>query len=166
MFCFVARGTEIKSDKVHRPAFYSWLFRAASVILPHMESSAYLALLLWGLINPSICTVLWTCPNEALLFNCLAALCSLLWQQRLRIGRERLLGHPRLISELCLPPPSQPRWRGHQEWQTFRLGRGFCGFLDCFLCPVAGPAREESSARLTCRLQVAVHLALTARNLI
>lgn len=32
MFSYVAWGTEIKSDKAHRPAFYSWLFLTASVV--------------------------------------------------------------------------------------------------------------------------------------
>ena len=51
-----------------QPCILFWAFpHCLCCIFLHLESGAYLALLLRGLINPSICRVLWTCRNEMLL---------------------------------------------------------------------------------------------------
>ena len=86
-----------------------------------------------------------------------------------------------LPSEVCLPPPSQPKRRGTQSLPRcapslcagHRLTRARADSWAVFGAPLVEelPALvmrllwESSSARLACRLQVAVRLALTARNL-
>lgn len=61
------------------------------------------------------------------------ALCSLLWQQKLRdewMGRAKPLGHPTcwFLSSACHLPAS-PDGVGHQVWQTSGLGTGLAGLV-------------------------------------
>lgn len=68
-------------------------------------------------------------------------------------GHREAPGPPHvLISELCLPLPASPD--GGDTRCDRPLGWAEVCADSCFLCPVAGPAGEESAAELTCRLQV------------
>lgn len=132
-------------------------------------------------------------------FNCLMALCSLLWQLSLPgsvmqgwaeqgPSTQQAARATRCVAFWVLPalPPSQPICGGHVPVMecTWPVGwaeayQVWCRLRGCFLCPVAGAASgggavcagdeavvgKTSSAWLAWRLQVAVHLTLSARNL-
>lgn len=144
MFSYVARGTEIKSDKAQRPAFYSWLFRTAAVIFFSIWRAVLTLHCRCGdSLIPLFAQRFEHAQTKCCYFNCLVALCILRWQQGLRakwMSRARPFypassrGHP-------APTPSQPKQgdtvpaagctRAVGRAQAFQ---GSCRLLGWFLC--------------------------------